>query len=453
VSSVRERLASLRGSRLARVPRLRDETAPRLRDETAPRLRDETAPRLRDETAPRLRDEAAPRHRDEAAPRHAGEGPGVTWRTVVLEAGRRHGGVRPAELAEAWERGRGDERGRRHLAALARAGWPASVPASGLLLIDLETTGLSLGAGNVPWLVGLARLAADGAVVVEQGVLSRPTAEPVMLARVAERVDACGALVSFNGRAFDVPLLEGRMVLARRRLPRRPHLDLLPPARRLFGGGAPDARLISLERHVLGFERPDDVASADVPAAWREHLASGRWEPVERVLEHNAWDLLSLAALAARIVRLVVPGAGGDECADPLALAELRLRAGEPVEAWTALRGRAGPRPDEPEPRRVRRARLVKRLAGAERAHEHWRALVAEGCARPEAFEELAKVLEHRDRDLAAARAVVIEALACFRRRGTVRRRLEHRLGRLDRKLAGAPETRCPRAGSGPSVP
>lgn len=99
-----------------------------------------------------------------------------------------------------------------------------SVPHSWLFL-DTETTGLG-GAGTLAFLVGMAGLDASGTVVVEQLIVRDPSEEAAMLARVAERVHAASLIVSFNGKAFDRPLLESRNVMNRLPpLPERPHLD------------------------------------------------------------------------------------------------------------------------------------------------------------------------------------------------------------------------------------
>ena len=73
--------------------------------------------------------------------------------------------------------------------------------------------------------------------------------EPALLAalRAAAR-RARPAVVTFNGGGFDLPLLETRFVLARRRWPATlPHLDLLRPARRVWTGWLADCRLATLE--------------------------------------------------------------------------------------------------------------------------------------------------------------------------------------------------------------
>src|SRR5437763_52010 len=101
--------------------------------------------------------------------------------------------------------------------------------------------------------------------------------EPALLAALVPLLEQAAGVVTFNGSAFDLPLLETRFVLARRRWPPRlPHLDLLRPARRVFAPRCADCRLTTLEREVLGLEREDDVPGALIPTLYFDFLRSRR---------------------------------------------------------------------------------------------------------------------------------------------------------------------------------
>jgi hypothetical protein len=123
-----------------------------------------------------------------------------------------------------------------------------------------------------------------------------------MLEHVRKRIEAASMLVTFNGKAFDLPLLRTRFVMARLAPPAEPpHLDLLHVARRVHRDRSktvPQAcRLTALERDVLGFERVDDVISADIGARYMHFLHTGDWRSLLGVVEHNAWDVVAMAAL------------------------------------------------------------------------------------------------------------------------------------------------------------
>ena len=164
------------------------------------------------------------------------------------------------------------------------------------LFLDTETTGLG-GAGVLPFLVGLAWFD-DGRLVLEQLLLRRPVDEPGLLEHLRGVVERAQVLVTYNGKAFDLPMLAGRYVMNRLpALPARAHLDLLHLGRRLHKKRIGACRLITLESRVLGFERGPDIEGVDVAARYGHFLRSGDEASLEAVVAHNAWDVLSMAAL------------------------------------------------------------------------------------------------------------------------------------------------------------
>jgi uncharacterized protein len=169
---------------------------------------------------------------------------------------------------------------------------------AGALYLDTETTGLSGGTGTVAFLVGLAWW--DGGTLVLEQLLVRALGEEApMLVRLRERLAAASMLVTFNGKSFDMPLLRTRFSMARMEAPPSPpHLDLLHVARRVHGKRlGQGCRLMVIERDVLGFERIDDVESGDVSACYLHFLRTGDARALLGVIEHNAWDVVAMAAL------------------------------------------------------------------------------------------------------------------------------------------------------------
>jgi len=177
------------------------------------------------------------------------------------------------------------------------AGLPGAPDGGDWLLLDTETSGLSGGTGTVAFLLGLARVDGD-AFEVRQWLLTAFAGEPAMLA-AARDWGGDGPLVTYNGKCFDVPLLATRLRLQGEpdTYAGRSHLDLLFPTRRAFARRWDDCRLLTAERRLLGFSRPDDIPGAEVPAAWFDWLHRGAWARLAEVVRHNVWDLLSLAAL------------------------------------------------------------------------------------------------------------------------------------------------------------
>jgi len=174
----------------------------------------------------------------------------------------------------------------------------SSVDPRRALYFDTETTGLGGGAGVLAFLVGIAWFDDQLRLHAEQFLLRSPAEELPLLEVFAERLEVCELLVSYNGKAFDLPLLNGRMVMNRRaKLPDRAHLDLLHIARRLHKGRLGPCRLIGLEADVLGFQRGPDIAGIDIAPRYAHFLRSGDESALEDVVEHNAWDVVSMAAL------------------------------------------------------------------------------------------------------------------------------------------------------------
>ncbi|MEQ1898693.1 MAG: ribonuclease H-like domain-containing protein [Vicinamibacterales bacterium] len=326
-------------------------------------------------------------------------------------------------------------------------GGTAAGDAGPLLFLDLETTGLAGGAGTYAFLVGCGWF--DGAAFrVRQFFLSGFTAEAALLAAVETLAARFSRLVTYNGRSFDVPLLENRFALHRMegRVTALPHVDLLHPARRLWSdlsgtgeGGA--CRLSTLEREQCGHVREGDVPGFEIPARYFDFVRSGDASPLEPVLEHNRLDLLALAAMTGLVSRMLARGPSGvSSPREALGVGRLLESAGRHPEALACFARAADAGAD-----RFTRVEGLRRLALAcrrQRLHGDaaaaWQHLVdLPGCpthiAR-EATAALAVHHEHRVRDLPRARSYAVRSLTYEHGHGA-RTALQYRLARLDRKL------------------
>jgi uncharacterized protein YprB with RNaseH-like and TPR domain len=359
----------------------------------------------------------------------------------------------------------------RRLAAASGAA-PLLVPGApsdrGFVFFDVETTGLSGGAGTYVFLAGFGSFDEDG-FSTTQYVLSRYADEPALLAHAAREIEAGGVLVSFNGKSFDAPLLETRYLFHRMPWPGagRPHLDALHPARRFWGespasrwiarardpGGEaarPACSLGSLERHLFDAQRVRDVPGSEIPGRYFHFVRSGDPDGLAGVLEHNRLDLLALAALTARLLQMVEGGPGQARHArEALALGRVYARAGLHEAARDAFAralrlcessGEAGTSSGA-----AARVAALRALALAERrarrfdaAARAWRALLTvEGCPRHlarEASEALAIHHEHRLRDLPAAKLFALSSLQGATA-PALRRAVQRRLLRIGEKL------------------
>jgi Predicted exonuclease len=174
---------------------------------------------------------------------------------------------------------------------------PDSLDPRRILYLDTETTGLS-GSGTVAFLVGLGYLTDDG-FEVHQFLMRDYPEEPFLLRHVAAGLERFDALCTFNGAAFDIPLLESRFLMNRmdRKCLDLPHLDLLHMCRRLWKLRLGRCSLGRLEEVILGKPREDDIPGSEVPRRYFDYLKTGQISLLEDVLRHNAQDIASLCVL------------------------------------------------------------------------------------------------------------------------------------------------------------
>ena len=339
------------------------------------------------------------------------------------------------------------------------------------VFFDIETTGLSGGAGTVAFLVGCGWFEDEG-FRVRQFFLTGPAGEPAMLDALGDLLRSASLLVTYNGRTFDVPTMETRWAFHRKgsETDALPHFDMLPPARRFWGrvgtassprparpidwsGGGADplaprsCSLTALERSQLGFHRVGDVPGFEIPVRYFQYLRTGDARAVEAVLEHNRLDLISLAAVSARALGLVAggPEACRDAC-EQAALGRLYERAGDVDRAMRAYELAATGRDREVRAHALARlAVLLRRQDRHAEAADAWQGILDDmagdaprSALERRAAEALAIHHEHRARDLDAARGYA-ERLrgAAGRQAADVRRRLD----RLQRKLSARRDT------------
>lgn len=191
-------------------------------------------------------------------------------------------------------------------AQLARADSLATANLRSMAFIDTETTGLAGGAGTLAFLIGVGVCNGE-AFVLRQYFLRDPAEEEALLTQLIADVAQCAGWVTFNGKSFDLPLLETRLTLNRLRgaLGQRPHLDLLMPARRLYRGRLESCSLGTLEQQVFHLVREqDDVPGALIPQMYQDYLRTGDAREMRRVIYHNAVDILSMVTLMAHVLEV-----------------------------------------------------------------------------------------------------------------------------------------------------
>jgi uncharacterized protein YprB with RNaseH-like and TPR domain len=214
-------------------------------------------------------------------------------RRRVYSQGSRHGRYQLAELADC-------------AGELSRFHESAEVGLERLLFFDTETTGLGVGAGNVPFMVGIGYYT-EGQFVVEQLFMRSPSEELAMLRYLQDKLSRYTHIVSYNGRCFDWPILKNRYVL--NRLGFNDHsllqLDLLYPSRSLWRNCLPSCRLSIVEEYILGFKRVGDVPGSLAPTLYFQYLVEKDAQVLKGLFIHNELDIVSLAALATHFGKLL----------------------------------------------------------------------------------------------------------------------------------------------------
>jgi len=173
-----------------------------------------------------------------------------------------------------------------------------------ICFFDTETTGLGSGAGNFIFLFGIGWYEEDE-FVVRQYFLRNYAEERAVLWALGEQLATFRAMVSFNGKGFDWKLLETRFTLARLALAPVLHIDLLPPARRLWKKVLVNCKLTTLEQDVLGFARVDDTPGSLAPELYFAYQTDGDARPLAGICTHNVHDILTLVTLSCHIGQMI----------------------------------------------------------------------------------------------------------------------------------------------------
>jgi hypothetical protein len=326
---------------------------------------------------------------------------------------------------------------------------------------DSETTGLSTGAGTVPFLAGVGRM--DGeAILVRQLLLPDYPHERALLQRLCGEL-AAPRLVTYNGRGFDLPLLGSRLTVhgmfaLQAALPER-HDDLLPIARRLWRKPIGTARLADVEAAVLGVRRSSDCPSYEVPERYFGYLRTGSPEPLTAVLDHNLQDIVSLARLDATLLLLRAGAWRNAPILDHRGFALELLRDDQPGVAWEVLEhALATTQRSEANSLRRLAGRLLVRKGDLERAEQLWReGTRAASVDAAWAWIEVARLRERHRGDLrgalaatSAAGRVLDLAFALGRGGGVIeigraRLAVDRRMRRLRRWVAARERRKEPR--------
>lgn len=323
----------------------------------------------------------------------------------------------------------------------------AGKPPETFAFLDTETSGLAGGTGTFAFLVGIGRFQ-EGGFCLRQFFLRDPLEEAGLLLALEEFLAPCQAVVSFNGKAFDSPLLNTRYILQGWKTPLSglAQVDLLHLARRIWRERLPSRTLGNLEVQILGAPRNEqEIPGWMIPQMYFDYLRDRDARPLKHIFYHNAMDVISLAALLQHLALLLeAPLQRANDCGlDQAAIARLLEELGRIDEAICLYRQslKNGLPPQAFHNTLERLSHLLKKQGDYPAAISLWEQAAAE--QQIYAFVELAKYYEHRALDFEQARTWTQAALEIIRRPTTPaytrlewQGNLEHRLQRLERKTA-----------------
>jgi len=302
------------------------------------------------------------------------------------------------------------------------------IEAGRLRFFDLETTGLSGGAGTIAFLAALGFRSPEG-FAIRQFFLADYPGERDFISAILGLIRVPSVLATYNGRSFDYPLLKTRCVLNGLEPVEPLHLDVLYPARRLWRKTSGGASLGLLEDLVLRQDRGPDVPGSRIPALYLDFLRTGAEAEMGLVMSHNASDVSSLARLLSRVSSVYQSplNCEGDLLLDRASLGRSLLALGRVDEGEAILEAASALGDKDAFVLLSRRYRCQRRKADFERIWER----------RPAGYAtavEGAKFFEHEERDFRAALEAVALAQSCAAS-GEEERALAWRRARLERKL------------------
>lgn len=276
-----------------------------------------------------------------------------------------------------------------------------------LVFMDTETSGLNGGTGTFAFMIGVGRFIKNS-FVLRMYFMPDPSMEAGMLRGLADFMAPSKCLVTFNGKAFDAPLLRNRYVLNDEICPfiDFAHIDLLTLSRRLWRARLPSRALKYLEEVILGVQRKsEEVPSYEIPWLYFDYLKVGDPEPMKRVFYHNKIDVVSMVTLLNLFNRILEDPHGGGLTygQDIIALARIFEDLGQWDDAARLYeKGLRERMPDADFHQAVKRLSILhKRRGDIELAEELWRSAAEEGHLY--AYIELAKLNEHRYKNPSAA--------------------------------------------------
>lgn len=318
----------------------------------------------------------------------------------------------------------------------------------GTMFIDTETTGLAGGTGTLAFMIGVGYYD-QGGFKVRQYFIRDYGEENAALNSLVKFASRFENIITFNGRGYDIPILQARMILNRIKFDFSTfsHIDLLFPSRAIFKHRLEDCRLSTLERNVIRFFREGDIPGEEIPYLYFRYLRSRNPALMDKVFYHNAMDIVSLAVLTTRIGELLDHEQTAAEFGEDIfGAGHFYYKANDYKNAELLFRKAFDyPLPYDLRYRLLTELSLIlKRTGKIDEASEIWHGML-EGQKKFTLFpyEELAKYYEHHKKSASTAMKIVNQAVKAMQETrsdinsrdfGMYQKELLERLKRLENK-------------------
>ena len=182
----------------------------------------------------------------------------------------------------------------------------STVRPEAVLFVDIEATGFT--SGTPVFLVGTFVCEPEGGFRLRQYLARDYGEEGVILSFFAEQLEQAEAIVSFNGKRYDLPYLRDRSAYHAVPFPfTQPHIDLLHESRARFRHRLPNCRLQTLERWLCRRVRTGDIPGHEIPDAYHRYVRTGNALEMRDIVHHNALDLITLAEVMLHVLKEPLP--------------------------------------------------------------------------------------------------------------------------------------------------
>jgi len=159
------------------------------------------------------------------------------------------------------------------------------------VFLDIE----NLGFPDLPIILIGIGIVENKKLIVKQYLVREPEEEVGVLHAILNELNDNSVIVSFNGRAFDVPVINAR--LEKKDIQNEItnlHYDLYWFSRRAWKGKLQNCKLPTIEKEILKIKRKNDIPSYMVPDFYYEYLETKNIGLLIPIIQHNVTDIVSL---------------------------------------------------------------------------------------------------------------------------------------------------------------